>query len=253
MPQVGRLEKVRIAGVGPNLLSHGTTLRRVPPETKCQERNVIPVRLLDREPVDDSPDERARLVAAAWTVLRRSGFDGFKVQLVLREAGLSARTFYRHFSDKDSLMLALVEDEYGATSRRLRKALSETDSDPAAQVSAWIRELLLSASDPVRVPRTRLFSAYYPMMGRAPGALSRASLAILEPLEAAIRLGQHVGEFGGTDFRNDALQISRLTGGAISDHLAHGGGTDIDDLILSTVEFALRALRSGAAPSARRQ
>lgn len=203
--------------------------------------------------MDDSSDERARLIAAAWTVLRRSGFDGFKVQLVLREASLSARTFYRHFSDKDSLMLALVEDEYGTTSRRLQGALREADQDPSAQISAWIRELLLSASDPIRVPRTRLFSAYYPMMGRAPGTVNRASRAILEPLEAAIQLGQHLGEFGGTDFHDDALQISRLTGGAISDHLAHGGGTDIEDLILSTVQFALRSLRSRGAPPARRQ
>ena len=34
------------------------------------------------------------------------------MQLHPRETGLSGRTFYRHFVDKDALVLALIQDEY---------------------------------------------------------------------------------------------------------------------------------------------
>ena len=37
-------------------------------------------------------DDRMAIIGAAWTVLERAGFEGFKVQLVFRETGLSARS-----------------------------------------------------------------------------------------------------------------------------------------------------------------
>jgi AcrR family transcriptional regulator len=191
---------------------------------------------------DQSLDERSRLLRAAWTVVRRSGFEGVKVQLVLRESGLSARTFYRHFADKDSLLVALIEDEYDSTSRRLRRALSQAETDPVGQVSAWIREILLAAADPELAPRTRLFSSYHSMMGRVPGSLLRSNEMILEPLEAALRQGQAQGVFGGDDPHADAQQIARLTGGAVNEYLATEG-PGIEQMIDAAVRFAMQALR----------
>lgn len=191
---------------------------------------------------DQLPDERSRLLRAAWTVVRRSGFEGVKVQLVLRESGLSARTFYRHFADKDSLLVALIEDEYDSASRRLRRALAEAEADPVGQVSAWIREILLAAADPELGPRTRLFSTYHSMMGRVPGSLLRSNEMILEPLEAAVRRGQVQGVFAGDDPHEAAQQIARLAGGAVNEYLATEG-PGIEEMIDAAVRFALRALR----------
>jgi AcrR family transcriptional regulator len=189
---------------------------------------------------EQSADQRSALVRAAWTVVRRSGFDGIKVQLVLKESGLSARTFYRHFADKDSLLVALVEDEYGAMSRRLKAALTEAEPDPAAQVSAWIREMLLAASSPDRAPRARLFSSYYALMARVPGALLRSNHMIIEPLEGALRQGQAAGVFVGDPHR-DAQQVARLTAGAFNEYLATED-SGIEELIDAVVRFARRAL-----------
>jgi AcrR family transcriptional regulator len=184
---------------------------------------------------------------AAWTVVRRSGFDGVKVQLVLKESGLSARTFYRHFADKDSLLVALIEDEYGTMSRRLKGALTEADPDPVAQVSAWIREMLLAASSPDRAPRARLFSSYYGLMAQVPGALLRSNQMITEPLEAAVRQGQAAGVFFGDDPHSDAQQVARLTAGAFNEYLATKDPS-IEHLIDAVVRFALRALMGGGHP-----
>ena len=189
-------------------------------------------------------DERATLIRAAWTVLRRSGFDGFKVQLVLKETGFSARTFYRNFSDKEALMLALVEDEYQATGRRLRRVVPQSSSEPPAQVGAWIRELLLAGADPQRLARVRLFSSSQLLMSRSPGAFDRAVYAILGSLEGAIRAGQMSGAFHGDDPHADAQQVVRLASGALSEYVARGGeGSGLEELIDSTIIFALRALQ----------
>jgi AcrR family transcriptional regulator len=192
----------------------------------------------------DREQERAKLVRAAWTVIKRSGYDGFKVRLVMRETGVSARAFYSHFRDKDALVVALIHDEYEATGRRVALALERAGDDPVQQVSAWMREMLLGAAAPSLAPRTRLFAEHHTLMGRNPGDLAIASARILEPLEAAIRRGQSSGVFGESDPAEDARQISRLTGGAINDYLADPTVTgSIDDVISATEQFALRALR----------
>lgn len=57
-----------------------------------------------------SLDRGAALVAAAGKLLDRSKGDGFTVQEVADEAGQSLRSFYRHFSSKDDLLLAVLEE-----------------------------------------------------------------------------------------------------------------------------------------------
>jgi TetR/AcrR family transcriptional regulator len=196
---------------------------------------------------DPSLDERAALMRAAWTVVRRSGFDGIKVQLVLRQAGLSARTFYRHFSDKDGLLVALIEDEYGAMGRRLRRAMADAADEPVAQLRAWIREVLLAASDPARAPRTRLFSSYHLLMGQAPGALARSNQMIVEPLETAVRRGQQEGVFHGEDAHRDAQHVARLIAGTVTEYLVEAStSSGIEEIIDSTARFALRALSTSS-------
>src|SRR6476660_6748035 len=98
----------------------------------------------------DHGDDRTAIIGAAWIVLERAGFEGFKIQLVLRETGLSARSFYQHFTDKDELLLALMEDEYARSAARLRRVVREADGAPE-KVAAWIAELVAAAEDPRRV------------------------------------------------------------------------------------------------------
>jgi len=73
-----------------------------------------------------------RTLEGLASLLERSGFEGFKVQLVLREAGVSARAFYRHFGDKDELMLALLQEEMARAGAHIRAQMLEID-DPVEQ------------------------------------------------------------------------------------------------------------------------
>jgi AcrR family transcriptional regulator len=188
-------------------------------------------------------DERARLIGAAWTVLERSGFEGFKVQLLLRETGLSARTFYRHFPDKDALFLTLMADEYSRVGARLRAVLAQAAA-PEEKVVAWARELVLAAADPKRAARARLFTSQPAVVRRFADVLAVAACAILDPLEAAIVEGRDAGVFPLAEPEGDALLIHDLAGAAMSTALARPGTEE--DIAAAVAHFVLRAL--GARP-----
>jgi AcrR family transcriptional regulator len=189
----------------------------------------------------DHGDDRTAIIGAAWIVLERAGFEGFKVRLVLRETGLSSRTFYQHFTDKDELLLALMEDEYARSVARLQRVVREA-SRPPEKVAAWIAELVAAAEDPRRVPRARLFSSQLPMMRRFPDSVARASRLLLEPLERAIRDGVEMGVFSTGEPEHDAEVILRLTGATMDDALIDWTDRSVAELVASSVDFALRAL-----------
>jgi TetR/AcrR family transcriptional regulator len=194
--------------------------------------------------VSAGDDERARLVRAARAVLERAGWEGFKVQLVLRETGLSARTFYRHFAGKEELLLVLMEDEYARSGARVRAAVARA-AGPAAKVGAWIDEIVQAAGDPRRAARARLFTSQPAVLRRFPGEVAAAARLVLEPLEDAIRDGRSIGELPRGDPDRDPRLVLQLAGAAMSHALARGGERSVDDVAAEVTDFVLRALGAG--------
>jgi AcrR family transcriptional regulator len=186
-------------------------------------------------------DERAELVRAARVVLDRAGYDGFKVQLLLRETGLSARTFYRHFAGKDELLLVLMQDEYARSGARVRAAVARADG-AARKVGAWIDEIVQAAGDPRRAARARLFTSQPAVLRRFPDEVAAAARLALEPLADAIREGRTTGELPGGDPDRDPELILQLAGAAMSQALARGREQPVDEVAAGVTDFALRAL-----------
>jgi AcrR family transcriptional regulator len=75
----------------------------------------------------DAQRNRARLLAAARTLLGR---DGVEVSLreVAREAGVGVGTLYRHFPTRDDLVDAVLEDAFEAVIAAGERALEEHDA-----------------------------------------------------------------------------------------------------------------------------
>ena len=186
-------------------------------------------------------DEAQLLIGAAWRVLERAGFEGFKVQLVMREAGVSARVFYRHFADKDQLVLALLRDEMARAGSHLRAAVAGQD-DPVAQVEAWIRAVISAAADPRRVARARLFSSQQKLFRRFPREVAEGTHLLMEPLRQALERGADTGAFRWVDPDRDAPLIYALTGGELTAALADQPGENVDGVVAETTAFVLRAL-----------
>jgi len=75
-------------------------------------------------PQDDVPNEhRARLLQAMATVAAAQGLAATSIAAVVAEAGVSKRTFYEHFTDKDACFLALYRAASGSALRTLREAV----------------------------------------------------------------------------------------------------------------------------------
>ena len=62
-----------------------------------------------------------QLISAASELILRSGGDDFTVQKVASEAGLTLRSFYQHFSSKDDLLIALIEESQLVMARLLTR------------------------------------------------------------------------------------------------------------------------------------
>jgi len=67
---------------------------------------------MERAPAENRVQflERSReIVAAAYELLERDGFEGLTIRAVLTRTGLARRAFYERFAGKDDLVLAVFE------------------------------------------------------------------------------------------------------------------------------------------------
>src|SRR4051812_39534539 len=69
------------------------------------------------------PDHRSRLLTGLADAVRESGLAGAQVGDVVRNAGVSRRTFYEVFADKESAIIEFVRDSRTAMFVRLQGAI----------------------------------------------------------------------------------------------------------------------------------
>jgi AcrR family transcriptional regulator len=86
-------------------------------------------------------DELQRLFEAALAVMQRNGYTDAAVADILAEAGMSTRSFYRHFGSKDQLLCALYRHEAEQVAERLTARVARAAS-PLAALDVWIEEIM---------------------------------------------------------------------------------------------------------------
>jgi AcrR family transcriptional regulator len=86
-------------------------------------------------------NQRERIIAAVAQVASTRGYGAMSVQDIVREAGVSRRTFYEQFKNKDQAFLAAYDDASTLLMASIRSAV-EAESLPATKVSAGFRALL---------------------------------------------------------------------------------------------------------------
>jgi AcrR family transcriptional regulator len=67
--------------------------------------------LMVRYAAEHKHGTRQRIIATAGRRLKRDGIDGSGVAVLMKDAGLTNGAFYAHFSSKDSLVTAVIEDQ----------------------------------------------------------------------------------------------------------------------------------------------
>jgi AcrR family transcriptional regulator len=189
------------------------------------------------------PDaERRALLDAATRVLRRNGLQGTTLDEVLGEAGLGTRSFYRHFSTKDELLLALRAEETAALAARMQKLVDAAPTGLDA-LEAWIDDLLAIAYDPRRAQRARLLQAGTRVEAEGRDD-ARAELAeqLSPPLTALLERGRADGSFPAVDVDVDTRVIFTLTFATMTDLEARTDRPTRAQALASILRYALPAL-----------
>jgi AcrR family transcriptional regulator len=156
--------------------------------------------------------EVRRLLDAGREVMRRNGTGArARVADIVAAAGLSNDAFYRHFSSKDMLVAAILEDG----TERLRDYLAHQmskETAPEGKVRRWVEGALAQAAD------DDIAATTLAVLWNAGGVADQPSgPSASAPLAALLR--EPFAELGSTDPDHDASLAAHAIIGRLSDHL----------------------------------
>ena len=134
---------------------------------------------------------RDALVAAGLTLFAERGYAATSVEAIAEAAGVSRRTFFRYFADKDELVFADDEEHVAAV-------LAAVDAAPPHVPALEVVHLAGQALAELLVARRELATAYGRLVASVPGLRAR-SLAKQHRWEALIaeRLARRPGVTAG--------------------------------------------------------
>jgi AcrR family transcriptional regulator len=158
-----------------------------------------------------APDAELRMITrAASELLERNDYEDVSVGAVLAEAGLSTRSFYRHFASKDELLIFLYRENAERAAQYLSIRVA-TASSSFEGLENWVDELLSFAYHPRKARRVAVYDA--PSARRAVGyaeANEAAAKLLIEPLREVLERGVHDGSFPCAFPERDARSIHAL-------------------------------------------
>ena len=122
---------------------------RALPGRASRTRLAEPPATLTRESAQRA--QRARILRATGELIAKRGYHDVTVELIVKRARVSFKTFYRHFSGKEDCFLQLFETVVERTERRVRDALeAEADAPWPRQVAVALGAFVETISaDPI--------------------------------------------------------------------------------------------------------
>jgi AcrR family transcriptional regulator len=155
-------------------------------------------------------DELRLLFDAALVVMQRNGYADAAVADILAQAGLSTRSFYRHFESKDQLLCALYRHEAERVADRLTARVSRAGS-PLTALDSWIEEIMNLGYHPRKAARVAVLGSPGAMRAEGYADESRHATKLLSaPLEALLADGQRDGTFPLADPATDAPLVQSV-------------------------------------------
>jgi AcrR family transcriptional regulator len=122
-----------------------------PPLSMLMSMRAIPGRA-SRATVDAPPpsvtrasahaDQRRRILRAIGELVAERGYSDVTVELIVKRAHVSYKTFYKHFTGKEGCFEALFETAFSATERKIRRRLDAEARTWPEQVVLAIRTLI---------------------------------------------------------------------------------------------------------------
>ena len=130
-------------------------------------------------------DQRRRFLRAVAELVAERGYPDLTVELIVKRAQASNKTFYKHFADKEECFLALFESSFAETERAIRQRLAAEPAPWPEQVVLALRTLVERiSSDPITA---RAVIVESPSVGSAIASRYEQASKALVPLLAAGR------------------------------------------------------------------
>lgn len=190
----------------------------------------------------ESANERKRLISAARQVMERNGWWGFKVENVLKQSGLSTRSFYRHFEKKSDLLVAVLDEELADLAVRLRNATAAATCH-SDQVRAYVVETIDFAYSPDFAERSSLLASLWrELINEYPAAIEHCAEKLIAPLSELMTAGLAAGEVDCEDPVSDSRAIFYMLWSMTADQAALGSGssrTQVEEMALGFVTRAI--------------
>jgi AcrR family transcriptional regulator len=183
-----------------------------------------------------------RLIEATFQVIAESGRIDPPVRDILRVAGLSTPTFYRHFQSKDELLLVTWDRGVRILTGYLQGRMARV-VDPLGRIRAWIEGVMRQGTVDQRASdRARPFTMEGASLGRKFPAEHHQTIELLvAPLHEAIEWGVSEGKCVSADPRRDARIIYDYVFANLFSVLIYNEIADAQT-IEHLVDFAFRAL-----------
>ena len=178
---------------------------------------------------------RSRVFDVLRAQLYERGFDAITLAGVASAAGVGRTALYNHFPDKESLLVAFVEDEAARYVTRLTEAV-EAQADPVDQLATFVRLQLRVLAEYHMPPGTALASALAPAAYRR---ISAHADPITDRLRAILAGGVDLGRWPAED--PDVL-IPMITAALGNRTLVDGPADQLEDVVEAAVRFVLRAV-----------
>jgi AcrR family transcriptional regulator len=158
--------------------------------------------------------EVRRLLDAGLVVMRRCGTSSSpRVADIVAEAGLSNDAFYRHFSSKQALVAAILEDGTARLASYVEHQMAKA-ATPEDQVRRWVEAVLGQAADRDGAETTLAVMWNGGTVGDAGDGERPTTVTMLAPL-----LHSPLAALGSNDPPLDAALVAHMTIGRLSDHL----------------------------------
>lgn len=190
------------------------------------------------EPVTRSEvaaDQRRRILEATAELVAEHGYAEVTIEQVVRRARVGYATFYKHYPDKESAFLALLDAAIERTMYEVEEAYDGESGAWPEKVAAGLGALLKEVSAHPAVARACLVEA--PTASPEAAARHEAALARFVPL-------LHPGrELNPNSDRLPASLEETLIGGVlwvIDQRLIGGEADQLRALLPETLEFVLR-------------
>ena len=172
---------------------------------------------LDPEVVAAS--QRVRILEAIAELVARDGYAAVRVADVIQRAGVSRRTFYEHFGNKEDAFLAAFD-----------------------HFSSGLVDAVLAAADPAAEPRTQLRDGYAALLGYLSAHPGTAKAFTVVAPEAGRAAQDRRAEWREASILRlqvlyaDAAQVLNLDQPELPEHIARATVGAVDALIQRHVE-----------------